>query len=178
MVQGTDTKTEFDDVRHGYAPVREHNRAPSQTPNSPDSAPDITMTGQDEPQDAHAQADPNDAGRPEISADTLENSVNALIDSGKAAYQAEISLLRARAGLAVSSTKAMVAYMGIALSAGMVTLLALGFGSIIILSEYLPNEAAVAIVVLSLGAITAFAGWKAKEQFDHITRAIWEQADE
>lgn len=181
MADGTQTKTEFDDVRHGYAPPREHNRAaPKPHPatkreEADEEAPseDASASATDAPEQFFEQSE--ETPQP---ADSLTHSVQALIDSGKTAYQAEIVLLKARVDLIASSMRNGIVFMAIALSAGMVTLLALGFGSIIILSGYMSNEAAVTIVVLLLATLTAITAWKAKEQFDRILGMVAERPDE
>ena len=197
MADGTQNRTEFDDVRHGYAPPREHNRATAHSRNKALLGDDITKAQPDTgPSDAIGSVEDNMGwDEPPIAAsdqqsgsdqessstqtsDTLSDSVYALLESGMNAYQAEINLLKARTDFIASSTMRGIVYMGIALSAGMVMLLALGVGSIIILSGYISNEAAVAIVVFILALLAGIAAWKAKEQFNLITGALWKQIDE
>lgn len=196
MADGTQNRTEFDDVRHGYAPPREHNRATVRSRNKASLGDDITKAQPDiNPPNAIDSIDSAERDKAPIdtadqqsgsdqkpssaqASDTLSDSVYALLDSGINAYQAEINLLKARTDFIASSTMHGIVYMGIALSAGMVMLLALGVGSIIILSGYISNEAAVAIVVFILGLLAGIAALKAKKQFNLIAGALWKQIDE
>lgn len=179
MQYGTDGKTEFDDVRHGYAPPRQQNRVPS-VPTYPETRPEDVAFGF--PDAAYQQSGHVDA---EQRADFTEGNafadiplkVHTLLDSGKAAYEAEIALLKARADVIASAAKGAAVFVSLAAAAGLVTLLALAFGAIIILADYLTNLEAVAIVVVALGVLTAIAAWLAKRQFDRITSAIWERTD-
>ncbi len=180
MNYGTDGKTEFDDVRHGYAPPRQQNRVPA-VPDYPETrAEDIAL---EFPDAAYAQSgDVPDVELEENIANgnafaDISDRVHGLLDSGKAAYEAEIALLKARADVITSAAKGAAVFVSLAAAAGLVSLLAIGFGAIIILADYLTNLQAVAIVVVALSLLTGISAWLAKRQFDRITSAIWERTD-
>lgn len=184
MNHGTGDTTEFDDVRHGYAPPRQRNRVPP-VPKYPETRPEDVALEFPDARFAQSgeiasavEADDADPGVSDGNAFAdISDRVHTLIDSGKAAYDAEIALLKARADVITSAAKGAAVFVSLAAAAGLVTLLAIGFGAIIILADYLTNLQAVAIVVVALVLLTAIAGWLAKRQFDRITTAIWERTD-
>lgn len=178
MNYGTGGKTEFDDVRHGYAPPRQQNRV-SSAPVYPETRPeDVEFSFPD----ADYRQSATDASGRSLAADgnafsDIPEKVHSFLDSGKAVYEAEVALLKARADVITSAAKGAAVFVSLAAAAGLVTLLAVGFGAIIILADYLSNLEAVAIVVVFLGLLTALSTWLAKRQFDRITSAIWERTD-
>lgn len=172
MVDGTGTKSELDDVRHGYAPAREHNRAKPPSPPRPPAA--LLQDGADEMAE---DIEPSEPRQPSDSRAPIMESVNTLIDSGKAAYDAEISLFKARADVVVSAAKRAAIFIALASGAGLILLLALGFGAIIVLSDYISSFAAVLIVVSVLAIVAGLAAWAAQKQLDRITHAFGERHD-
>lgn len=170
MSYGTGTKSEFDDVRHGYAPPREHNR-PVPAPQPETRPEDVDFGFVDAPyQQSGDPPGPVDQAR-------ISDSVTGLFDSGKAVYEAEIALFKARADVIASATKRAAIFISVAGSAGLVAFLALGYGAIQLLSLYMTPLVATGLTALALGTLTALSAWLAKQQFDRITGAIWERTD-
>ena len=178
MVDGTGTKSEFDDVRHGYAPAREHNRAKPPSPPRPPAQPSEEWQAEAAEDDIASSGPSSGASEPSGGRAPIMDSVHTLIDSGKAAYDAEVSLFKARADVMVSAAKRAAILIALASGAGLILLLALGFGAIIILSEYISSIAAVLIVVSVLALIAGLAAWAAQQQLDRITHAFGERHDD
>ena len=193
MNYGTGTDTEFDDVRHGYAPPRQQNRVVPPHHNET-RAEDVAFgfadapyqQSGDAPHDAdeaaldamhEAPLEPADPTDPATIVEDISNNIESLIDTGRAAYEAEIALLKARADVIASAAKKAAVFVSISAAAGLVTLLAIGFGAIFILADFLTHTQAVAIVVSALALLTGITAWFGKRQFDRITGAIWERID-
>lgn len=193
MTYGTGTDTEFDDVRHGYAPPRQQNHVvpPHHNETRPE---DVKLGFVDAPYQqsgmVHEEilpeeqdrleggiAPPADPTDPATMVEDISNNIEALFATGRTAYEAEITLLKARADVIASAAKKAAVYVSISAAAGLVTLLAIGFGAIFILADFLTHTQAVVIVVTALALLTGITAWFGKRQFDRITGAIWERID-
>ena len=178
MTYGTGTKSEFDDVRHGYAPPREHSRSVPH-PQPEIRTEDVELGFVDEQFQQSGDVD-GSYSKHSVSDSaeerpTIGDSVQDLVDSGKAAYRAELNLFKARADVIISASKRAAVFTAISAGAGLVFLLALGVGSIIVLAQHIDPAVAVLIVVTILGLISGCAAYLAKQQYDRMTDAFGER---
>lgn len=102
----------------------------------------------------------------------LEKIVGDVVDHVTAAAQAELNLLKARGALAYYGVGWTSAWGFIAAAALVVALLALAFGAILVLAQYVGPLLATLIVVVALLLIAAFAGWRARLSYGDVKAAF------
>lgn len=102
----------------------------------------------------------------------LEKIVGDVVDNVSATVRAELELLEARGQLAWHGVGWASAWGVVAAGALSVAMLALAFGTILILSPEIGPLLATLIVLAVLLAIAGFAAWRAKINFGYIRTAF------
>lgn len=102
----------------------------------------------------------------------LEKIVGDVVDNLQAAAEAEVALLKARGALAYHGVGWTSAWGFVAACALLVAMLALAFGALLVLAQYVGPSLATLIVFAVLLAIAAFAGWRARLSYADIKAAF------
>lgn len=102
----------------------------------------------------------------------LEKIVGDVVDNLQAAAEAEFTLLKARGALAYHGVGWSSAWGFVAACALLVAMLALAFGAIMVLAQYIGPLLATLIVFAVLLGIAAFAGWRARLSYGDVKAAF------
>ncbi|PKP98508.1 MAG: hypothetical protein CVT74_10790 [Alphaproteobacteria bacterium HGW-Alphaproteobacteria-13] len=102
----------------------------------------------------------------------LDIIVRDVVDNLAATAKTELALLEARGALAGHGVKWASAWGFVAACALLVAMLAVAFGAILVLAQYVGPLFATLIVAAALLALAAFAGWRARRSAGDVRTAF------